>query len=70
MLEFHMLVVAVVIFNILELITKIVPNYPTILLSVKLKKEKEKRSCQIADELFVDPVLEEAYAHIKMVQTH
>ena len=30
MFEFHMLVVAVVMFNILELIMEIMPNYPTI----------------------------------------
>jgi hypothetical protein len=29
MFEFHMLVVIVVMFNILELIMKNVPNYPT-----------------------------------------
>jgi hypothetical protein len=29
MFEFHMLVVTVVVLNILELITEIVPNYPT-----------------------------------------
>ena len=30
MFEFHMLIVTVVMLNILELIMKIVPNYPTV----------------------------------------
>lgn len=47
MLEFHVIVAAVVMFNIMELIVKILPNYPT-----QISSNTGVDLCQLSSEGF------------------